>query len=180
MVLSRRVECGHMEYFLTRRQLLAALPLGLLFGRGRAHALEDGRSTFAYQLDLSVLFSFLTLSLSGTVGQEIDRRSGKYRMIMEGKGTRDQHYVRRPPASSATGGSSLWRPVRSITSGPARTPPPPPTTTPLGGSDSRGDPHPPAGPAPPPGRRCPGPAPGPPCGRFDLGRAELRRQHARA
>jgi len=76
-----------MERFLTRRQLLAALPLGLLFGRGRAHALEDGRSTFGYQLDLSILFSFLTLSLSGTVVQEIDRRAGKYRMIMEGKGT---------------------------------------------------------------------------------------------
>jgi len=76
-----------MEPFLTRRHLLVALPLGLLFGRGRAEALEDGRSTFGYQLDLSVLFSLLTLSLSGTVVQEIDRRAGKYRMIMEGKGT---------------------------------------------------------------------------------------------
>lgn len=76
-----------MEHLLSRRQLLAALPLGLLFGRGRAHALEDGRSTFAYQLDLSVLFSFLTLSLSGTMLQEIDRRAGKYRMTMEGQGT---------------------------------------------------------------------------------------------
>jgi hypothetical protein len=76
-----------MEHLLSRRQLLAALPLGLLFGLRRAHALEDGRSAFAYQLDLSVLFSFLTLSLSGTAVQEIDRRGGKYRMIMEGKGT---------------------------------------------------------------------------------------------
>ena len=76
-----------MEHLLSRRQLLAALPLGLLFGRGRAHALEDGRSTFTYQLDLSVLFSFLTVSLSGTVVQEIDRRAGKYRMTMQGQGT---------------------------------------------------------------------------------------------
>jgi hypothetical protein len=75
-----------MEHLLSRRQLLAALPLGLLFGLRRAHALEDGRSAFAYQLDLSVLFSFLTLSLSGTAVQEIDRRGGKYRMVMEGKG----------------------------------------------------------------------------------------------
>lgn len=76
-----------MEHLLSRRQLLAALPLGLLFGLRRAHALEDGRSAFAYQLDLSVLFSVLTLSLSGTAVQEIDRRGGKYRMVMEGKGT---------------------------------------------------------------------------------------------
>ena len=76
-----------MEHLLSRRQLLAALPLGLLFGRGWAHALEDGRSVFAYQLDLSVLFSFLTLSLTGTVVQEIDRRAGKYRVVMEGQGT---------------------------------------------------------------------------------------------
>lgn len=72
---------------MSRRRLLAVLPLGLLFGRGRAHALEDGRSTFTYQLDLSVLFSFLTLSLTGTVFQEIDRRAGKYRVTMEGQGT---------------------------------------------------------------------------------------------
>jgi len=72
---------------LSRRQLLMALPLGLFFGRGRAHALEDGRSVFAYHLDLSVLFNFLTLSLSGTAVLEIDRRAGKYRVVMEGKGT---------------------------------------------------------------------------------------------
>jgi len=76
-----------MEHVLSRRQLLAALPLGLLFGLRRAAALEDGRSAFAYQIDLSVLFSFLTLSLTGTVVQEIDRRGGKYRLVMEGSGT---------------------------------------------------------------------------------------------
>lgn len=76
-----------MEHLLTRRQLLAALPFGLLLGHGRAHALEDGRSTFTYQLDLSVLFSVLTLSITGTVLQEIDRRAGKYRVTMEGQGT---------------------------------------------------------------------------------------------
>jgi hypothetical protein len=76
-----------MEHLLSRRQLLAALPFGLLLGRGWAHALEDGRSTFTYQLDLSVLFSFLTLSVTGTVVQEIDRRAGKYRVTMEGQGT---------------------------------------------------------------------------------------------
>jgi hypothetical protein len=76
-----------MEHLLSRRQLLAALPIGLLFGLRRAHALEDGRSAFAYQLDLSILFNFLTLSLSGTAVQEIDRRGGKYRMTMEGQGT---------------------------------------------------------------------------------------------
>lgn len=77
----------YMEHLLSRRQLLAALPFGLLFGRGRAHALEEGRSGFAYQLDLSILFNFLTLSLSGTAVQEIDRRAGKYRMTLEGQGT---------------------------------------------------------------------------------------------
>jgi hypothetical protein len=76
-----------MVPLLSRRQLMAALPLGLLFGLRRAHALEDGRSVLAYQLDLSILFNFLTLSLTGTVVQEIDRRGGKYRMIMEGQGT---------------------------------------------------------------------------------------------
>lgn len=76
-----------MAHLLTRRQLLAALPLGLLFGLRQAQALEDGRSAFTYKLDLSVLFSFLTLSLTGTAVQEIDRRAGKYRMTMEGQGT---------------------------------------------------------------------------------------------
>ena len=76
-----------MEHLLSRRQLLAALPLGLFFGLGRAHALADGRSSFSYQLDLTVLFSLLTLSLSGTGVQEIDRRAGKYRVTMEGQGT---------------------------------------------------------------------------------------------
>jgi len=76
-----------MEHLLSRRQLLAALPLGLLFGLRQAQALEDGRSAFTYKLDLSVLFSFLTLSLSGTAVQEIDRRAGKYRLTMEGQGT---------------------------------------------------------------------------------------------
>ncbi|MEX2224698.1 MAG: hypothetical protein WEG40_23190 [Candidatus Rokuibacteriota bacterium] len=76
-----------MDQVLSRRRLLAALPLGLLFGRGWAQALEDGRSAFTYQLDLSVLFNFLSLSLTGTVVQEIDRRAGKYRVVMEGQGT---------------------------------------------------------------------------------------------
>jgi hypothetical protein len=75
-----------MPPMLTRRQLLAALPLGLLLGRRAAHALEDGRTVFTYQLDLSVLFSVLTVSLAGTVTQEIDRRAGTYRVVMEGQG----------------------------------------------------------------------------------------------
>ena len=71
----------------TRRQLLAALPAGLLFPRRWAFALEDGRSVLGYQLDLSILFNFLTLSLVGNVVQEIDRRAGRYRVTMDGKGT---------------------------------------------------------------------------------------------
>lgn len=76
-----------MARTLTRRQVLTAVPLGLLFGRGLAHALEDGRSTQGYQMNLSVLFNLFTLSLSGTVTQEIDRRAGKYRVVTEGQGT---------------------------------------------------------------------------------------------
>jgi hypothetical protein len=76
-----------MEPFLTRRQLLAALPAGLLLMRGWAYGAERERAELGYQLDLSVLFSFLTLSLTGTVVQEIDRRAGRYRVTMEGKGT---------------------------------------------------------------------------------------------
>src|SRR5260370_7540310 len=76
-----------MSYRFTRRQLLAALPAGLLFPRRWAFALEDGRSVLAYQLDLSILFSLLTLSLTGNVVQEIDRRAGRSRVTMDGKGT---------------------------------------------------------------------------------------------
>ena len=76
-----------MTQRLTRRQLLAAIPAGLLLTRRRAHALDDGRAILAYQLDLSILFNFLTLSLTGTVTQEVDRRAGRYRVTMEGKGT---------------------------------------------------------------------------------------------
>lgn len=76
-----------MQQILSRRQLLGALSLGLLFGRRTAHALEDGRTVFAYQLDLSVLFNVLTVSLAGTVTQELDRRAGTYRVVMEGQGT---------------------------------------------------------------------------------------------
>lgn len=76
-----------MEPFLTRRQLLAALPVGLLLMRGWAQGQERERAELGYQLELSVLFSFLTFSLTGTVVQEIDRRAGRYRVTMEGKGT---------------------------------------------------------------------------------------------
>jgi hypothetical protein len=76
-----------MDHRFTRRQLLAALPAGLLFAWSRASALEDGRSVYGYQLDLSILFNFLTLSLSGNVVQEIDRKAGRYRVTMDGKGT---------------------------------------------------------------------------------------------
>jgi hypothetical protein len=83
-----RVECHHMRHRFTRRQLLlAVLPGGLLFTRGWAHALEEGRSVLAYQLDLSILFNLLSLSLSGNVVQEIDRGAGRYRVTMDGKGT---------------------------------------------------------------------------------------------
>ncbi|HEY7617864.1 MAG TPA: hypothetical protein VH744_13745, partial [Terriglobales bacterium] len=75
-----------MEHLLTRRQLLAALPAGLLLMRGWAQALERERAQLGYQLDLSVLFNFLTLSLTGTVVQEIDRRAGRYRVTMDGQG----------------------------------------------------------------------------------------------
>src|SRR5690242_21438548 len=71
----------------TRRQLLALLPGGLLVATSRAQALEEGRSVLGYQLDLSILFNFLTLSLSGNVVQEIDRKAGRYRVTMDGKGT---------------------------------------------------------------------------------------------
>jgi hypothetical protein len=75
-----------MEPLLTRRQVLAALPLGLLLGRGSAQALEDGRAVLGYELDLSVVFGLFTLSLTGTVVQEVDRRAGRYRVVMDGKG----------------------------------------------------------------------------------------------
>jgi hypothetical protein len=71
---------------MTRRQLLAAIPAALLVTRGRAQGLEAGRSVLAYQLDLSVLFNFLTLSMKGTVTQEIDRKTGRYRVTMDGTG----------------------------------------------------------------------------------------------
>jgi hypothetical protein len=75
-----------MERLLTRRQILLGLPLGLLLVGRRAHALSDGRSVFGYQLDLSVLYSVLTLSVSGTAVLELDRRGGTYRVAMEGQG----------------------------------------------------------------------------------------------
>jgi hypothetical protein len=71
---------------ITRRRLLAAIPAALLVTRGRALGLESGRSVLGYQLDLSVLFNFLTLSMTGTVTQEIDRKTGRYRVTMDGKG----------------------------------------------------------------------------------------------
>ncbi len=76
-----------MEARFTRRQLLGLLPAGLLLSWGGAEAVEDARSVLAYQLDLSVLFNFLSLSLTGTVVHEIDRRAGRYRVTMDGKGT---------------------------------------------------------------------------------------------
>jgi hypothetical protein len=76
-----------MRPLFTRRQFLAAIPAALLVTRGWAHGLEDGRSVLSYQLDLSILFNVLTLSLTGTVTQEIDRGAGRYRVTMEGRGT---------------------------------------------------------------------------------------------
>ena len=76
-----------MRHRFTRRQFLGLLPGALLVAARRAQALDDGRSAFGYQLDLSILFNFLTLSLTGTVVQEIDRKAGRYRVTMDGKGT---------------------------------------------------------------------------------------------
>ncbi|HZP38948.1 MAG TPA: hypothetical protein VFE48_20880 [Methylomirabilota bacterium] len=76
-----------MQHRYTRRQFLGLLPAGLLLTTPRAEALDDGRSAYNYQLDLSILFNFLTLSLTGTVVQEIDRKAGRYRVTMDGTGT---------------------------------------------------------------------------------------------
>ena len=76
-----------MEDLLSRRRFVLALPLGVLLARGRAHALDDGRSSFNYQLDLSVLYNVLTLSLTGTAVLELDRRAGTYRVVTEGQGS---------------------------------------------------------------------------------------------
>jgi hypothetical protein len=76
-----------MEPLLTRRQFLTGLPAGLLLMHGWAHGLESGRAVLGYQLDLSILFNVLTLSLTGTVVQEIDQQAGRYRVTMEGTGT---------------------------------------------------------------------------------------------
>jgi hypothetical protein len=76
-----------MEHLLTRRQLLATLPAALLITRARAHALENQPTVVSYKLDLSVLFSLISLSLSGTATQEVDRRAGRYRVTMDGAGT---------------------------------------------------------------------------------------------
>jgi hypothetical protein len=75
-----------MRGMITRRRLLAAIPAALLVTRGRALGLENGRSVLGYHLDLSVLFNVLTLSMTGTVTQEIDRKAGRYRVTMNGKG----------------------------------------------------------------------------------------------
>ncbi len=76
-----------MRHRCTRREFLGLLPAGLLLATRRAEALDDGRSAYNYQLDLSILFNFLTLSLTGTVVQDIDRKAGKYRVTMDGTGT---------------------------------------------------------------------------------------------
>jgi hypothetical protein len=75
-----------MRGMITRRRLLAAIPAALLVTWGRALGLESGRSVLGYHLDLSVLFNVLTLSMTGTVTQEIDRKAGRYRVTMDGKG----------------------------------------------------------------------------------------------
>src|SRR5690242_11444101 len=76
-----------MQVRFTRRQLLAMIPTGLLLGWGGGfQTCDDGRAVLAYHLYLSILFNFLSLSLTGTVVQEIDRRAGRYRVTMDGKG----------------------------------------------------------------------------------------------
>jgi hypothetical protein len=44
------------------------------------------RGVRAYEADLGVLFNLLTFSLSGTLVQEVDRPSGRYRVTVNGKG----------------------------------------------------------------------------------------------
>ena len=68
-----------MEPTLSRRELLAVLPAAFLLTRSLAHAADQSRTVIAYKLDLSVLFNLISLSLTGTVAQEIDRRAGRYR-----------------------------------------------------------------------------------------------------
>lgn len=46
----------------------------------------EARVVRAYEVNLGVLFNLLTFSLSGTIVQEVDRVSGRYRVTVNGKG----------------------------------------------------------------------------------------------
>lgn len=68
------------------RRLFLALPLAsLLFPRGAG---ADGpiRKTFSYQAEIGVLFDLLTFHVTGTMTEDINFASGRYRVVVTGDG----------------------------------------------------------------------------------------------
>ena len=75
---------------LTRRAFLAA-PLPLLLAPrlalAQAPAKNLQRQVYDFALDVGVMWDFFTFAVTGTVTEEIDRASGRYRTVLTGEGS---------------------------------------------------------------------------------------------
>jgi len=75
---------------LTRRAFLAS-PLPLLlaprFAWGQIPAKNPQRQVYDFAVDVGVMWDVFTVSLTGTVIEEIDLAAGRYRMVLNGEGS---------------------------------------------------------------------------------------------
>jgi hypothetical protein len=79
-----------LELPLSRRAVLlglGSLALGAGFSTRRASAAPQAARTFAYRVDISMLFDLLRYSVSGSMIEEVDAGAGRYRVLITGSGT---------------------------------------------------------------------------------------------
>jgi hypothetical protein len=75
---------------LTRRHLLlglGSLGLALLLPARRAAAAAVASRTWAYRVEISMVFGLLRYTVTGSMVEEIDEGAGRYRMLITGTGT---------------------------------------------------------------------------------------------
>src|SRR5262245_16539202 len=81
----------YMKGQMGRRAFLLSSAAWAFLGPRLATGAESSRSEDAYKVDVGVLYGLLTLTLSGSVHQEVDPAAGRYRLKMEGHGAGATH-----------------------------------------------------------------------------------------
>jgi hypothetical protein len=75
-----------MNRTLSRRRFLGLAPALVLLRPRQAMAELPERSVRSYEAEVGIVFALLSFTVRGTISEEIDRRTGRYRVLMTGHG----------------------------------------------------------------------------------------------